>query len=274
MWGSTVAELTKLAKRPANWLLLAVALALGLTFTYLIPYAGVAGAARGAPTGDRGLAAVLPDQLVGNSIGGLPVFIGAIALIAGVLAVGGEYGWGTWKTVLTQGPSRLTVYAAKLNAIAVATLVLVLATFGTGAATSAVLAGVEDAPMSWPSAGDVLTGVGAGWLIATMWAVLGALLAVALRGVALPVGLGLVWLLAIQNLLASIAAPLLDWVADLQTVLPGPNAGSLAASLGSSAEAPGVSLVHGGVVSTMFLAGYLVAFAALGGWLLRRRDVL
>jgi ABC-type transport system involved in multi-copper enzyme maturation permease subunit len=278
MWGSVRAELAKLGRRPAVWLLLGVALSLGLTFTYLVPYAGAeageSGAAGGVPNGDRGLAAVLPAELVGNSVAGLPVFLGAIALILGVLAVGGEYGWGTWKTVLTQGPSRLTVYAAKLAALAVATLAGVLAMFAAGALASGVIAAAQRAPADWPPAGEVLVGVAAGWLVAAMWAALGALLAIALRGVALPIGLGLVWLLAVQNLLAAIAAPLLDWVADLQTVLPGPNAGSLAAALGAAADTPGVAALVGGGRAALVVAGYLVVFVALGGALLRRRDVV
>jgi ABC-type transport system involved in multi-copper enzyme maturation permease subunit len=278
MWGNVRAELAKLGRRPAVWLLLGVALSLGLTFTYLVPYAGAeageSGAAGGVPNGDRGLAAVLPAELVGNSVAGLPVFLGAIALILGVLAVGGEYGWGTWKTVLTQGPSRLTVYAAKLTALAVATLAGVLAMFAAGALASGVIAAAEGAPADWPPARDVLVGVAAGWLVAAMWAALGALLAIALRGVALPIGLGLVWLLAVQNLLAAIAAPLLDWVADLQTVLPGPNAGSLAAALGAAADTPGVAALVGGGRAALVVAGYLAVFVALGGALLRRRDVV
>jgi ABC-type transport system involved in multi-copper enzyme maturation permease subunit len=273
MWGSVRAELAKLVRRPAIWLMLGVAVSLGLTFTYLVPYAGAAGAADGVPNGDRGLAALLPDRLVGNSVGGLPVFLGAIALILGVLAVGGEYGWGTWKTVLTQGPSRLTVYAGKLVALAAATLAGVLAMFAAGAVTSAVIAAVEGAPANWPSPADLLVGVGAGWLIAAMWAALGALLAIALRGVALPIGLGLVWLLAVQNLLAAIAAPLLDWVARAQEGLPGPNAGSLVASLGATADTPGVAELAGAGRASLVIAGYLAAFVLLGGVLLRRRDV-
>ena len=50
MLGSTRAEITKLVRRPASWLLLAVAVVLSLTFTYLVPYAGANGAADGAPT--------------------------------------------------------------------------------------------------------------------------------------------------------------------------------------------------------------------------------
>ena len=56
-----------------------------------------------------------------------------------------------------------------------------------------------------------------------------------LRGVALAIGLGLVWLLAVQNLLAALAAPLLRLGRAAQKGLPGPNAGSLAAALGSAA---------------------------------------
>lgn len=280
------AELIKLVRRPANWLLLAVALVLSLTFTYLVPYAGVAGGTGGSGTGPGGgpgpgageatggVAALLPAELVGNSIGGLPIFLGAIMLILGVLTFGGEYGWGTWKTLFTQGPSRLVGYAGKLIAVALATLVSVLAVFAVGAAASALIAGTEGQPMDWPGAADLALGVGAGWLVATMWASFGALLAVLLRGVALPVGLGLVWLLAVQNLLASLAAPLIDWVAEMQKGLPGPNAGSLVAALGSSAGTPGVEQVVGGGQAALTVAGYLVGFALLAGAFLHRRDIL
>jgi ABC-2 type transport system permease protein len=267
------AEALKLVRRPAIWALLAIALGLSLTFTYLIPYAGYAGGT-GGPRADRGLAALLPDRLVGNSIGGLPVFLGALMLILGVLAVGSEYAWGTWKTVLTQDPARLRVYAAKLITVSLAALTGVLAVFAVGASASLAVALAEDRPVDWPGTGDLLTGIGAGWLIATMWTVLGALLGIALRGVALPVGLGLVWLLAVQNLLALIAAPLLEWVAELQKGLPGPNAGSVVAALAAGADTPGVQALVGGGRAALVVAAYLLVFAALGGVLLRRRDIL
>lgn len=274
LWRSASAELTKLARRPANWLMLAVSTALGLTFTYLLPLAGAAGASSGAPNSDRGIASTFPDQLVGNSIGGLPVFLGAIALVIGVMAVGGEYGWGTWKTVLTQGPSRLTVYGGKLFALAAAMLALVLTIFVTGALVSAVIALSEGAPLSWPSVGSLAAGVGAGWLIAFTWAAFGVLLAIAMRGVALPMGLGLVWLLVVQNLLIGVAAPLVSWVQDLELGLPGSNAGSLVASLGASTQSPGVAELTGPLQAALVVGAYLVAFVGVGGWLLHRRDVI
>ncbi|MEV4629318.1 ABC transporter permease [Micromonospora sp. NPDC049523] len=271
--GVVRAETAKLIRRPATWLLLAITLVLSLLFTYLVPYAGYAGDTGGFRA-DLGLAALLPDRLVGNSIGGLPVFLGAIMVILGVLTVGGEYGWGTWKTLLTQGPSRLAVYTGKLLTLAVATLATVLAVYAVGAVTSAVIAAAENQAIHWPGLGDLFTGIGAGWLVAGVWAAFGGLLAIALRGVALPVGLGLVWLLAVQNLLAVVAAPLIGWVADLQQGLPGPNAGSLVAALGANSETPGVQQVVSGGQAAAVLAGYLVGFVLLGGVYLRRRDIL
>ncbi len=138
------------------------------------------------------------------------------------------------------------MYAAKLVVAVLAALAGVLAVFAAGAVAAAAVAVAEDRPLDWPGAGALLTGIGAGWLIAAMWTALGALLAVALRGVALPVGLGLVWLLAGQNLLSLIAAPLLDGVARAQKGLPGPNAGSLVAALGAGADTPGVEALVGG----------------------------
>jgi ABC-2 type transport system permease protein len=273
MLGNFSAELTKLVKRPANWLLFGVALGLGLLFTYVIPYAGYAGGT-GGPTADRGLSALLPAHLVGNAVGGLPVFLGAIMVILGVLAIGGEYGWDTWKTVLTQGPTRLAVFAGKLGALAVAALAIVAGLFAVGTAASLTIAAVEDQPATLPSIGDLLAGLGGGWLMAAMWAAFGVLLAVLLRGVALALGLGLVWLLAVQNLIALLAAPLLDWVAQAQKGLPGPNAGALAAALGSAPDTPGVAAVVGGGQAALVVAAYLAGFVAVAAAVLRRRDIL
>lgn len=268
------AEIVKQSHRPAHRLLLALAVVQTITFTYLIPYAGFTGTVSGTPAGDRGLAAMLPEQLVGNAIAGLPAFVGAFALIFGVLVAGSEYGWETWKTLLVQRPSRLALYGAKLVTVAAGLLVMVLTLFAVAAVSSVVVATVEDQPMRWPGIGSVLLGIGGGWLVAMMWGALGVLLAIAFRGVAMPIGLGLVWLLAIQNLLAAIAAPLLDWVADLQKVLPGPNAGSLAAALGAFEGAPGVDKVVSAGQAVTVVVAYLLVFGTVGGWLLRRRDIV
>ena len=61
------------------------------------------------------LPAAIPDVLVQ----GMPMFGGAIVLILGALAVGSGYGWGTWKTVLTQGPGRVAAFGGTLVALGV-----------------------------------------------------------------------------------------------------------------------------------------------------------
>ncbi|SFB44449.1 ABC-type transport system involved in multi-copper enzyme maturation, permease component [Amycolatopsis marina] len=270
---SVRAELGKAVRRPALWLLPAVGVTLSVTFAYLIPYAGYAGGTEGPPNSDRGLAAMLPAEFVGSAIAGTPVFVGALALILGVLVVGGEYQTETWKTLLSQGPGRRTVYGAKVVTVAAGVLALTLALFAAAALASVVVAALQGQPMMWPPLSEIAAGLGAGWLITMMWAASGIMLAVVLRGVALPIGLGLVWLLAVQNLISAIAAPLVDWIADLQHALPGPNAGSLVASLGAATTTPGVTALVDGGQATLVTAGYLVVFLAVGGWLLSSRDM-
>ncbi|MEH0825338.1 MULTISPECIES: hypothetical protein [unclassified Micromonospora] len=65
----------------------------------------------------------------------------------------------------------------------------------------------------------------------------------ALRAVALPVGLGLVWMLTVQNLPAAIAALLQELGA---AGVARSNANFLAAALGAAGDTPGVGATVGG----------------------------
>lgn len=283
MGASFAAELLKLRKRPATWVLGLVWLALSLFFGYALPYA-IYLATRGidagqAPTGfDPGiiLRETLPDRLVPNLVSGFPTFGGAIALILGALVAGSEYGWGTLKTMLTQRPQRLGVYAGKLLALGVVLAAIIVPVFLLGALCSYGIASIEGSAAAWPSLLDVAKGLGAAWLIFAMWAALGVLLGTLTRGTALAIGLGLVWALVVESLVGGFA-PLWDVLANIQKALPGQNAGSLAASLGSATQgdqgAPGVVSAVSGAQATWVLLLYLAAFLVLGGLLLRRRDV-
>jgi ABC-2 type transport system permease protein len=271
MWPDIRAEAAVQLRRPANWLLLATAAALTLTFAYAIPYTGYRGGSGGPPsvTLDR----LLPASFADAAIGGLPVFIGALALIFGVLVAGSDYGWQTWKTLLVQRPSRAAVLAGKLGTIAGGVLFLVVTLLGLCALASVAIAGVEGAWAAWPPVLEILADLGAGWLIGFMWAMVGVALAIGMRAVALPVGIGLVWMLAIQNLITGLAAPLLGWVDAAQKWLPGPAAGSLAATLGVSRSAPGIAELSGQLESVLVLVAYLVVSAAVAMALLARRDL-
>jgi len=282
MRGSLSAELLKLRKRPTTWVLLGVSLVLTELFAYFLPYTSYV-------TGDQNqqtqgvapqqvLAGILPDQLVTNSIGGFPVFAGALALIFGALAAGSEYGWGTLKAALTQRPSRLRLYGGKLLALATMVLAAVLTIFATGALTSGVIATIESRPLDYPGPLDLAQGIASGWLILAMWCLFGALLGFAFRSVALPVGLGVVWVLGVENLISSVAESLLTGLQPLRDLLPAANAGSLVWALapggGADGEAPpGVIDAVTGTQATVALALYVAVFVVAGALLLRRRDV-
>ena len=282
MIASFSAEILKLRKRPATWILLGVVLALTQLFGYILPYSSWLTSDQNFQTQGLNpqavLAGTLPGELVPTSLGGFPVFAGALALILGALVTGSEYGWGTMQTALTQRPTRLAVYGGKLAALAASTLAIVAVTFALNATVASVIATIESRPLDYPSLAELAKGVGSGWLILSMWAGLGALLGFTFRGVALPIGLGVVWVLGVENLVSAVADSLLTGLRPLRDVLPGVNAGSLVWSLapggGASGEAPpGVIDAVTGGRATLALALYVAAFAAVGALLVRRRDV-
>jgi ABC-2 type transport system permease protein len=281
MRGSYRAEMLKLVKWPAMWILGAVLLVLAQVFGYLIPYVGYrSGGGSGFAAGETAaqlLADILPGRLVPNTLSGFPMFAGAIALTIGAIVAGSEYGWRTLKTILTQRPDRLTVLAGKLLAIATGILVLVLAVFGLNALWSWVIAATEGRPANWPSVLELARGIGAGWLVLGMWSLFGAVLGTLFRSTSLAVGLGLVWALAIENVIRGFAG-VLGFLDGLQRGLPGTNAGSLVASLGAATldqpgGTPGVTAVVSGPQAVAVLMAYVLVLVVIAGLALRRQDV-
>ena len=216
---------------------------------------------------------------MGNLLAGFPFFGGVFALMLGVFALGSEYGWDTLKTLFTQRPGRLRVFAAKLAALGIVLVPFVLALFAAGALASYVIAQIEDAPVSWPSAWLLLRAMAGGWLILAVWAALGVLLGVLTRGTSLAIGIGILYALVIEGLLSAFADSV-SVLEPLTNVFLRANGYSLAAALGASVETIGSSGPgsYGGpfVDSAQALAvlvAFVAAFAALSGYLLRRRDV-
>jgi ABC-type transport system involved in multi-copper enzyme maturation permease subunit len=222
---------------------------------------------------------LLPNRLVGNLSAGFPFFGGVFALMLGVLAFGSEYGRGTMKTLLTQRPGRLRVFAAKLVALGAALVPFVLSVFLLGTLSSYLIARREGAEVDWPSAWVVVRALGAGWLILAVWAALGVLLGVLSRGTGLAIGVGILYALVVEGLVSAFA----DAIGVLEPFVElflRANAYSLVEGLGLStsgaaSNGPGSfsGPYVGGGQALGVLAVYLLGFLLTTGLVLRRRDV-
>jgi ABC-type transport system involved in multi-copper enzyme maturation permease subunit len=149
--------------------------------------------------------------------------------------------------------------------------------FGLDAAASALIAASTHSAAHWPSAWIILRGLAGGWLMVGMWGLAGVVLAIAVRGTALAAGIGLVWALAVENLLR-VFASLISGLRQVTELLPGTNAGALAAALGSVPQdadggTPGITNVVGAGHATAVLVGYAALFLTISIVLIRRRDV-
>ena len=276
---SANAELLRLRKWPAVWITVGAWMAMTAMFGYLFNYLSYTTGDTSFSNEGETTASLLADILPGNVphviLQGMPMFGGALMLVLGALVAGNGYGWGTWKTVFTQGPSRASVVLGSLAALTVFVVCTVLATLALCFGLSLLVAAAESQAVVWPSAGDLGTSLGAGFLVMEMWALIGFLLGTLARGPALSVGLGLVWALVVENLLRGVGQ-LLGPVEAFTKILPGTGGGSLVGSIvgtGGPDPTPGVLDTLAGGPATALLLAYLVLMPVLAGWLVVRRDV-
>jgi len=273
---SFVAEIMKLRRRPALWVILALWFAMALAFGYVIPYLIYKNPPNGGAGLDRQqlLTSLVPSGWLGNVVGGIPLFGVAMILVTAVLVVGSEFGWSTLGTVMTQRPGRLEVLAGKLGALAAVAALFEVVVFAPGAVASSIVARALHAPLDWPQATEMLKVFAGGFLILVAWAAIGAALAVIFRSTPLPIGLGLVWLLVIESLISGFGDQL-RVLGILRQGLPGTSGGSLAASFTSSLpDTPGVSAVTGPVHAVVVLLAWCISSIVLSSLFLRRRDLI
>lgn len=268
-------ELLKLRKRPATLILTAVLLLIVALLGYLLGYAAIAGIDGDPPPETEAfLTQLYPENMVANVLAVLSGIGGAVALILGALAVGSEYGWDTIKAILTQRPNRVKIFSGKLLAVGVVLAELALMSLMMGALGSYVVAALQDAPVEWPSFGELARGMGAGWLMMAAWAAMGAFLAVLFRGTALAIGLGLAYALILENLVFGLSFEN-ESVEKVGQGFLGRNSADLASSFGGAPK--GVPAQPFEAVepaqATLILGAYVVVFVALSLLVFWRRDV-
>ena len=274
---SVSAELLLLRKRTATWVLLGLWATLTVFFAYVLPYVDYNNAS--GPRAQDLLSDLVPGSLVTNVIVGFPFFGGTFAIMLGVLSVGSEYGWGTLKTLFTQRPGRLQVFASKLLALGIVLLPFVLISFAVGAVASGGVAYQEGASIDWPSVGLLVRGVLAGWLIMLAWTAFGVMLAIATRGTSLAIGIGILYTLVVEGLLSAIAGQV-SFLEPIVEFFVRANAYSLTRGLGVAADATsenGPGAYNGpwvdSIQAAIVLGVYIAVFLGISAFLLRRRDV-
>ncbi|MGY1865183.1 MULTISPECIES: ABC transporter permease [Nocardia] len=276
---STKAEMLRLRKWPAFWIILGTWILMNLTFAYLFNYlaytSGGSGRMSNGLPREALLRQMLPTAVPEVFTQGMAMFGGALMLILGALTVGSGYGWGTWKTVFTQGPSRVRAVAGVVVSLAVVVVGLVCAAFVVDVSIAALIAASQSQAVTLPALDRSLLGILTGTAILGMWTLAGALIGAIARGPALAVGLGLVWVLVVENLLRGVAG-IFAPIRAITDHLPGTAAGSLAGAMRTvdGPATPGVLDVLPRTESLVVLAAYLVVFASGTIWLMRERDLV
>ncbi|MFJ9392702.1 ABC transporter permease [Nocardioides sp. NPDC101246] len=274
---STRAEMLRLRKWSAIWVIVGAWLALSLSFGYVFNYVAY-------KTGDDNfagdgagnaqlLAELMPNAIPDVIVSGLPMFGGALAMVVGALVAGNGFGWGTWKTVFTQGPSRSTAVGGSLAAVTIFIFAMMTATLVLCAGVSVAIAATEGQSITMPALSDLAQSFGAGFLVLEMWALLGFLVGVLAKGPALAVGLGLVWSLVVENLLRGVGS-LLSGIETVTEALPGTAGGSLAgAIIGGPNGTPGVLDAISGERALITVSAYVLVAAIAAMVVMRRRDL-
>ncbi|WP_433682149.1 ABC transporter permease [Nocardia sp. CA-119907] len=276
---STKAEILRLRKWPAFWIILGTWILLNLTFAYLFNYlAYTSGDMRTMSNGvpkDVLLHQMLPAAVPEVFTQGMAMFGGALMLILGALTIGSGYGWGTWKTVLTQGPSRVNAISGALIGLALTVIALVCVAFVVDIGIASIIAVTQSQSLALPGLGQAVNGIITGTAILGMWTLAGALIGTIARSPALAVGLGLIWVLVVENLLRGVAA-IFGPIKVLTDHLPGTAAGSIAGAMRTvdGPSTPGVLDILSRTQSLIALAAYVTLFAAATMWLVHRRDMV
>lgn len=273
------AELFRLRKWPAFWVIVAAWLLMNAMFGYIFNFVtytnGENSFSNEGQTRAELLATIVPSGVADNFPQGMPLFGGAIMMVLGAIVAGNGYGWGTWKTVFTQAPSRSRTVLGSMIAVMVLVAGLVVVTLLADMGMALGVAGMESQSVTWPAMGDLAQSVGGALLVMEMWALAGYFLGTVARGPALSVGLGLVWALVIEGLLRGVGTSL-EAVAVFTHFLPGTAAGSLIGSIvgtGGPDPTPGLLDTLSATRALVTMAAWLVLLPLASLWLVRRRDV-
>ena len=267
------AEFRKHLRRPA-FRVGAAMVALLVTFAYGIGLAGLMYPAL-APRAGVAVQQLYPDQFVNFIMGAGYPLGAAIAIVLGAVIGGSEYSWGTMKTLFTQGPGRLTTWAGRVVVFGALMGILTLVLFVFGAVSSVVIALFQGHTLAtWPAALDFARGLGAVWLVFAVNGAIGLALGILIRHSAAALGIGLVYVLAVEILavrfIDSINNGAYQWIGNL---FAGQNSIALLQYFTSPKFPSSPTPSIGAEQTVLVLCAYLVGLVIVAAGALRLRDV-
>jgi ABC-2 type transport system permease protein len=198
-----------------------------------------------------------PDGVVA-ALADATEFLGVLALAVAAWAIGSEYSHGTLRNLLVRQPRRLTLLAGSV--LAVLSLVALAALLACAAAVAAAYAAAPDRGIDTGAWSPVEVAAAAGNTALAMagFALLGVALGVGLRSPAAAIGVGVAYVLPVEQILLSGA------VDGAERWLPGQLLDALA---------DGGTEMVGYDRAAAILALYLTATAIACALLFKRRDV-
>jgi len=286
------AELLVMSKRPASWALVLFLPVDMLLNSYFSPYLLFATANTGVSLGVSAplvLTTMMPGQYLAAALNGAfsgsigDVYGGVAFMLLGALIGGSDWGRGTVKTALLQGPSRLRAFAGQAVAVAIAVAASVALTFILAAVASAIVAlhqtGSLDPPASpFPAFGHLAEALAAALALGLAYAAVGLTLGIWLRSATAGIGAVLLWAVVVQPSLEFFAPQLRGVMLHLYEILPNaatntvinldgnPNLALYGSNFLIAQVAPALAFLTLGLYAAIFLA--------IPALITRRRDIV
>jgi len=286
------AELLVMGRRPAVWALALAVPAEMLLNSYFSPLVSYATANSGVTLGVSAplvLSTMMPGRYLTAALNGAfsvqagDVYGVVVFMLLGALVGGSDWGRGTIKTAVLQGPSRLCAFAGQALAVAIAVAASIALTFILAAAASAVVAlhqtgSPDPAASPFPALDSVAKALAAALVLGLAYAAVGLALGIWLRSAAAAIGAVLLWAVIIQPSIEYFAVQLHGVGLHLYEILPSaatntviyldgnPDLALYGSNYPSAVVAPAVAFLT--------LALYAVLFVALPALITRRRDIV
>jgi len=279
------AELLVLRKSRIAWVIIAVPPLTVLVSTYLFSYLDYAlltpaeYAQFGTPAQE--LPAMLPSQFVIQTVTALSQTLPFMLL--GALMAGADWGSGTIRTAMLQGPSRTSTFAGQVLAIMTVSTGSVLACFAISGVSSVVIgvlthqAAVRlSATVPAPGLRIVGEAIGAGILVGLSYTALGIALGTLCRSATGGVAAAFAWYTIVEQFLFDLSTDTGGWLVKVYDGFPGSSTVTLTSMFGS----PG-----GGADSATYqpvrpwtgvavLCGYTVVWLGLAWIVTVRRNIV